>query len=176
MCQYHNRRSFLVGIAALGPAHLRSQSITPRRELARDIAKAANAFNTMLRPELRSQWEFPFGDPERKDWSNLPHFAHPRKGVRIGDLNIQERLAAHVLVRTILSSQGYGKALAIMERDEFLGENDGRANAATQARASAPETRPRDSDRVTTFSMCSAGLGILSLGVFNSMVIISPSM
>src|SRR5262245_37175840 len=97
----------------------------------------------VLRPELRSQLEFPFEDPERKDWSNVPHSAHPRKGARMGDFNTQDRRAAHLLLRSILSSQGYGKALAIMERDEFLGENDGRVRAATEARTGAANSAAR---------------------------------
>lgn len=38
---------------------------------------------------LGSQLEFTFDDAERKDWSNVPHFVHPRKGDRIGEFNIE---------------------------------------------------------------------------------------
>jgi len=123
-----HRRNFLGSLALLYPAtQVRSQSSLPTDEhLAQAIAAAANGLLAVMRPELRRQLEFTFDDPERKDWSNVPHFVHPRKGARIGDLNTEERAAAHRLLRTILSSQGYYKALAIMERDEFLGENSKR--------------------------------------------------
>jgi len=63
-----------------------------------------------------------FEEPYRKDWNNLPHFIHPRKGLRMGDLNPQERTAAHRLIQTMMSSQGYYKAEVIMGIvDEFLG-------------------------------------------------------
>jgi hypothetical protein len=134
MCQHVHRRSFLGTIAALFPAlKLRAESSAVNATSARAIAGACNSFIAVLRPELRKDLEFSFEDPERKDWSNVPHFAHPRKGARIGDFNARERSAAHTLLRSILSSQGYYKALAIMERDEFLGENSEppKAGAAT---------------------------------------------
>ena len=109
----------------LPASRLRAQHVPPpaTTELARSIADAVKSLLAILRPELRRQFEFPFDDPERKDWSNVPHFVHPRKGARFGDFNAQERRAAHDLIRAIMSTQGYDKALAIMERDEFLGEH-----------------------------------------------------
>ncbi len=120
-----HRRNFLGSLASLYPvSQLRAQSSQPvDTPLANAIAEAANGLVAALRPELRSRLEFSFDDPERKDWSNVPDFVHPRKGVRIGDLNTEERIAAHRLLRAIFSGQGYYKALAIMERDEFLGEH-----------------------------------------------------
>ena len=88
----------------------------------RSLAEAANDLLKALRPELRSQYEFAFDDAYRKDWNNLPNFIHPRKGLRMGDLNPQERAAAHRLIQTMMSSQGYYKAEVIMGIvDEFLG-------------------------------------------------------
>lgn len=92
----------------------------PQRD--RTLAEAANNFLMTLRPELRSRYEFAFDDTYRKDWSNLPHYIHPRKGLRMGDLNPQERTAAHGLIQQMMSSQGYNKAEIIMGiMDEFLG-------------------------------------------------------
>jgi len=122
-----HRRNFLGGAVVLfGASRLRAQNGPPANaQLARSIADAANSVLAVFRPELRRQLEFAFDDPERRDWSNVPHFVHPRKGARFGDFNPQERAAAHGLLQTILSAQGYDKALAIMERDEFLGEHPG---------------------------------------------------
>jgi hypothetical protein len=86
------------------------------------LAEAANNFLASLRPELRTKYQFAFDDAYRKDWNNLPHYIHPRKGLKMGDLNPQERTAAHRLIQTMLSSQGYYKAQVIMGIvDEFLG-------------------------------------------------------
>lgn len=85
------------------------------------IAEAARGFLAALRPELRAMAKLGFDDPKRRDWSNLPHYIHPRKGLRLGDLAPQELAAAHRLLQAILSSEGYYKATAIMGVDEFLG-------------------------------------------------------
>ena len=99
----------------------------PQRD--RSLADAANRFLASLRPELRSKYEFAFDDAYRKDWSNLPHYIHPRKGLKLGDLNLQERAAAHQLIQEMMSSQGYYKAEVIMGIvDEFLGSASEKAH------------------------------------------------
>lgn len=65
----------------------------------------------------------------------------PGKAAAFGDFNTQERKAAHYLLRAILLSQGYYKALAIMERVEGLAEDSRCANAAV-APVASPLTSP----------------------------------
>jgi hypothetical protein len=118
------RRNFLGALglvcAALRLHAQRKSTADPRMD--RSLAEAANNFLGALRPELRSKYEFAFDDAYRKDWNNLPNFIHPRKGLRMGDLTPQERAAAHRLIQTMMSSQGYYKAEVIMGIiDEFLG-------------------------------------------------------
>ena len=117
------RRKFLGSLALLfASPRLRAQRKTAAEpQPDESIADAANGFLAALRPELRRQAELVFDDPKRKDWSNLPHYIHPRKGLRLGDLTPAEHAAAHRLLQAILSSQGYYKAMAIMGVDEFLG-------------------------------------------------------
>jgi len=118
-----HRRHFLSGLALLvSSLRMRAQSKAPANLSDGPIAEAVNSFAAALRPELRRQLAFAFDDAERKDWSNLPHYLHPRKGVRLGELTVAERAAAHRLLQAILSSQGYYKATTIMALDEFLGE------------------------------------------------------
>jgi hypothetical protein len=118
-----DRRSFLGSLGLL----FASPRLRAQRTLANDpqpdasIAEAARGFLAALRPELRRLAELSFEDPKRKDWSNLPHYIHPRKGLRLGDLTPRELVAAHRLLQAILSSEGYYKATAIMGVDEFLG-------------------------------------------------------
>jgi uncharacterized protein DUF3500 len=117
------RRNFLSGLALLvSSVRMRAQSKASANLVDGSIAEAVNSFTAALRPELRRQLAFAFDDAERKDWSNLPHYIHPRKGVRLGELTAAERAAAHRLLQAILSSQGYYKATTIMALDEFLGE------------------------------------------------------
>ena len=89
-------------------------------ETASVLRATAAAFLESLTPEQRRVAIFPSGDPERKDWSNLPHTIHPRKGISIGELTPAQRIKAHQLLQAGLSSQGYLKASGIMQLDEVL--------------------------------------------------------
>src|SRR5215469_5939498 len=87
------RRTFLASIGAVLTAlRLYAQtkpSVNSRAD--RSLAEAAENFLKALRPELRARYAFAFDDePYRKDWNNLPSFVHPRKGLRMGDLNPAE--------------------------------------------------------------------------------------
>jgi hypothetical protein len=118
----HRRKFFgSLGLSFASPL-LRAQRWTPGGpQPDESIADAAKGFLAALRPELRRQAGLAFDDPKRRDWSNLPHYIHPRKGLRLGDLTPEEHAAAHRLLQAILSSQGYYKATAIMGVDDFLG-------------------------------------------------------
>ena len=125
MHRHPRRRDFFGSLALLfASPRLRAQHKIPAEPRPdQSIADAAKGFLAALRPELRRQAELAFDDPKRRDWSNLPHFIHPRKGLRMGDLTAEEHAAAHRLLHAILSSQGYYKAMAIMGVDEFLGSS-----------------------------------------------------
>ena len=82
--------------------------------------QAALAFRDGLGPELAKQASFPLDDPERRAWSNLPATMFPRKGVSFGELSDEQRILAHGLLQTPLSSQGYLKVAGIMRIDEIL--------------------------------------------------------
>lgn len=84
------------------------------------IGSAARTFLESLTADQRKLAVFPVDDPERKDWSNLPHTIHPRKGISVGELTPAQRVLAHHLIQAGLSSQGYLKASGIMELDEVL--------------------------------------------------------
>jgi len=90
---------------------------------AKTIADAANALIAELRPTLREKLQFSFNDPERKDWHNFPNMLHPRKGVRIGEMNDAERRAAHILMQAMLSDGGYLKVAGIMWHDEVFNDS-----------------------------------------------------
>jgi len=71
-------------------------------------------------PDMRKELSFAFDDAERKEWSNLPTKAVPRKGVPLEAMNDDSRRIAHELLRASLSAQGYLKAAAIVHRDLVL--------------------------------------------------------
>jgi hypothetical protein len=85
-----------------------------------DMRDAASAWLESLSSELREQATFPLDDIERKAWSNLPASMFKREGVRMGQMSESQRVLAHRLVRSALSSQGYLKASGIMRLDEIL--------------------------------------------------------
>ena len=85
------------------------------------LGSAAAEFLQSLSTDQRGKAVFPAAnDPERKDWSNLPHTLHPRKGISLGELSVEQRVRAHRLIQAGLSSQGYLKASGIMQLDEIL--------------------------------------------------------
>jgi hypothetical protein len=85
-----------------------------------DMRDAASAWLQSLGPDLREQASFPLGDSERKAWSNLPASMFKREGVSFGQMSESQRVLAHRLMRSTLSSQGYLKASGIMRLDEIL--------------------------------------------------------
>jgi hypothetical protein len=105
---------------------------------AKAIADSANAFAQALRPDLRAKLRFGVNDPERHDWHNLPNSRHPRKGVRMGEMSDAERGAAHVLMQTMLSGQGYLKVAGIMQHDELFNDRAIAGGPAEQTNAPIP--------------------------------------
>jgi len=85
-----------------------------------DMRDAASVWLESLSPELREQATFPLDNSERKAWSNLPASMFQREGVSFGQMSESQRVSAHRLVRSALSSQGYLKASGIMRLDEIL--------------------------------------------------------
>jgi hypothetical protein len=145
-------------------------------DVAHEIAASASAFAAALRPEFREQLQFTFNDPERKDWSNLPHMVHPRKGVRLGALSDAERRAAQSLIQTMLSGQGYLKALGIMQHDDVFNDINLAASPAAAQPAPAGGGNPADGPRFSPEVLAAArklgagggnfGSGLFFLDVF----------
>jgi hypothetical protein len=92
------------------------QAHEPQPASATRLLTTASTFLASLSPEQRQKAVFAVDDPERKDWSNVPHTLHPRKGVSLGELSPEQRVKAHYLIQAGLSSQGYLKASGIMHQ------------------------------------------------------------
>ncbi len=66
-------------------------------------------------------------DTNRTRWSNLPLEQVERNGLRLDEMNEEQRQGIHQLLRTVLSDQGYLKILFIMQYDQ---ETNNRLKAA----------------------------------------------
>jgi len=126
------RRSFLkeaaAGISAAGA--LNGTVLPQSRQLPRtqyqEMAAAARNFLELLSPELRAKAEFPFIVDERSRWHYLPHLHYStvttftRHGLGLGEMTQEQRIAAHSLLRSTLSTQGYLKASGIIALEDTL--------------------------------------------------------
>ncbi|MCI0706453.1 MAG: DUF3500 domain-containing protein [Ignavibacteriae bacterium] len=83
------------------------------------IVKAATEFLQSLSSQLREDAVLPLDDDDRTDWNYLPG---RRPGVRLKDMNQQQRDAAHNLLRSALSARGYEKTTEIIALEDILSE------------------------------------------------------
>jgi hypothetical protein len=83
----------------------------------REIAAAAQAFLESLDEAKRGRAQFAFDDPERLTWGFVPA---KYEGVRLGEMTLEQRRAAHALLRSALSAKGYLKATTIFALDGVL--------------------------------------------------------
>ena len=104
--------SLLVGTIALRP---RPAELKPGAAVR---AAAAAMLGTLDTP-LREKASFPFEDDERYNWH---YFPRARKGLPLGAMNLDQRRAAHDLLRSLLSARGYLKATGIMQMEALLRE------------------------------------------------------
>ena len=91
----------------------------PASTSARQMTSAAVALIAILSPAQRNKALFALEDPVRSHWSNVPFFAHPRPGLRRGDMSETQALRLHDLMRASLSSQGYQKLAGVMRLDDI---------------------------------------------------------
>lgn len=140
------RRDALGSFAGLGVgiALLKSYAIGQSRQsrlrsinpAVQKINAAALEFLNTLSRQLRNKAMIPFDAwDERSNWHFLPTLTpsspisfrqnlHERRGVSIKEMNSEQRLAAHALLRSALSTQGYLKATGIIFLEEVLRETE----------------------------------------------------
>lgn len=117
----------IVGAVAAGQAQRPSRQITQKQYEA--MTAAARNFLNTLSPELRAKAVFPFKNEERVHWHYIPTSVLPvsiqpisfvRKGVSLKEMTKAQRIAAHSLLQSALSTQGYLKATSIIYLEEVL--------------------------------------------------------
>ena len=137
------RREMLGRLAAIGfsapalaslfanqTAEALGQKVNP---IAQVMMEAAQQFLNLLGADLQRQAILPLGSDEYFNWHYIPSFVdslpnaaqlglHKRSGVCLKMMTPEQRLAAHALLRSALSVQGYLKATSIMHLEEVLRE------------------------------------------------------
>ena len=86
-------------------------------------ADAASAFLALLDGPAREKAHYDLDDDERFNWHFVPR---RRNGLPLGEMTLEQRTAAHALLRATTSSQGYLKANAVIELERILGILEGR--------------------------------------------------
>jgi len=95
----------------------------PRAETNGRMATAAEAYVGTLGSAERDRGTWELDAEQRFDWHFVPW---ERYGVRLKDMNPEQRTAAHGLLQSVLSSQGYLKATGVMQLEGILGQIEGR--------------------------------------------------
>lgn len=113
-----------------GPSSLVGEAKGEDKATAKAVA-AANAFLDSLDAKLRDQVLLDYNSPKKPNWSNLPVTFVPRNGVRLGDLNKEQRTAALAAIAGVLSKQGYQKVIDILNADDQLVKGDNKQKFGT---------------------------------------------
>lgn len=82
-----------------------------------DMAAAAQAFLATLEGDALDRARYAFDDDERYNWHYVPK---RRNGLPLKEMTLDQRRAAHHLLRTTLSAKGYLKATSIMYLESIL--------------------------------------------------------
>lgn len=115
-----------------------------------NMVDAAQNLLNALGTGLQTKALLPVGSDERFNWHYIPTFVaalpnanqlnlHKRNGVSLKEMNLEQRKAAHALLRSALSTPGYLKATAIMHLEDVLREIE-----ITQGRNRTEATAIRD--------------------------------
>lgn len=114
-----SRRQVMSGIAAtaLAVAWPSPPAARPQATPWEAMAHAVGTFVAALEMDTRRRAMFPFNDPERFNWHDVPR---RRSGLPLKAMTEAEGVAAHQLLRVALSAEGYRKAVDIMRLEDVL--------------------------------------------------------
>jgi hypothetical protein len=126
----------VAGFATIGVTRLQQ---APAADATGRAVAAANAFLATLDPAARPKANPDLNEKTRTIWSNLPSGAtlqvgaRERNGIKLGDMTPAQEKAALALVAATLSRDGFQKAMAIVDADQFLETQAAPKRAATSA-------------------------------------------
>jgi hypothetical protein len=97
---------------------------------------AATKFLASLSPELKQKAAFAFDDPHRMKWYFTPQQDKDKKatrrGLRLEEMNADQKAAAMGLLKTGLSARGFEQATTILSLEGLLAELEGPKGAMTR--------------------------------------------
>ena len=163
MSTRHAATFVAIAIFAFLPATVRAQAVTDipiASTTASQATEAGAAFVASLRPQQRQTVVHALDAEERPGWSNIPMYTHPRPGLRIRDLTIEQRMGLHELLRASLSSQGYQKISNVIRLDSIHGA---RELANLERNGPGPDDRPFVVIETETF-----GSGSYAVSIFGN--------
>jgi hypothetical protein len=96
-----------------------------RARLIAEVAQSARALVAALPPERQAAARLPFQGSERTSWRYTPG---DRAGLALKDMSPAQREAAHALLQSFLSANGYLKVQAIIALESVLRELEGRSD------------------------------------------------
>ena len=83
------------------------------------MLEAARSYLATLTADQRAAGAWAFDAEQRHDWHFVPR---ERYGVRLKDMTLEQREAAHHLLTSVLSAQGYRKATGVLQLEAILGD------------------------------------------------------
>ena len=104
--------------AVVGVVTLAHEPTVEPPPAASEMTAAAQAFLELLDASAKEQATYSFTDDERYNWHFVPR---ARNGLPLKEMTAEQRGAAHTLLQTTLSAQGYLKTTAVMELERTLG-------------------------------------------------------
>lgn len=125
---YRPVKILIAVLVVLGAPVVSSQQTGPSADTTQRAVAAAEAFLATLTPAQRSAANIDLNEKTRTVWSNLPTGtmmqvgATRRNGLRLGDMTPPQEKAALALVATVLSRDGYQKAMQVVDADQLLEE------------------------------------------------------
>ena len=87
------------------------------------MLESARSYLGTLAPDQRQAGSWALDAAERHDWHFVPR---ERYGVRLKDMTLEQREAAHRLLASVLSPEGYRKATGVLQLEAILGDIEGR--------------------------------------------------
>lgn len=102
------------------------------------MQEAAGKFLAALSPELKKKASFSFSDPHRTKWYFTPQQekrTFTRKGVRLEEMNAEQKSASMALLKSGLSPKGYEQATTILTLEGLLKELEGSKGAMVRNNA-----------------------------------------
>ena len=115
-----------VGPRLAQPSLARATERQPGTNVTERAVTAANAFLASLDPSKRAKANMALSTQTRAVWSNLPTGitlqtgATERNGLKLADMTAEQEKAALALLASVLSRDGYAKAMQIVDADQVL--------------------------------------------------------